>query len=96
MPFMTGLQAAVEILKINPQQRMMFASGYIEKTLLDTLSKLNKAIAVIEKPFSLDVLEHMINNITIFEKLEKMNINQQEKDIKQKVSEIMTVLQNQI
>ena len=38
----------------------------------------------------------MINNITIFEKLEKMNINQQEKDIKQKVSEIMTVLQNQI
>ena len=96
MPFMTGLQAAVEILKINPQQRMMFASGYVEKTLLDTLSKLNKAIAVIEKPFSLDVLEHMINNITIFKKLEKMNINQQEKDIKQKVSEIMTVLQNQI
>ena len=96
MPFMTGLQAAVEILKINPQQRMMFASGYIEKTLLDTLSKLNRAIPVIEKPFSLDVLEHMINNITIFEKLEKMNINQQEKDIKEKVSEIMTVLQNQI
>ena len=96
MPFMTGLQAAVEILKINPQQRIMFASGYIEKTLLDILSKLNRVIAVIEKPFSLDVLEHMINNITIFEKLEKMNINQQEKDIKQKVSEIMTVLQNQI
>ncbi len=96
MPFMTGLQAAVEILKINPQQRLMFASGYIEKTLLDILSKLNRAIAVIEKPFSLDVLEHMINNVTIFEKLEKMNINQQEKDIKQKVSEIMTVLQNQI
>ncbi len=96
MPFMTGLQAAVEILNINPQQRIMFASGFIEKTLLDILSKLNRAIAVIEKPFSLDVLEHMINNITIFEKLEKMNINQQEKDIKQKVSEIMTVLQNQI
>jgi CheY-like chemotaxis protein len=96
MPFMTGLQAAVEILKINPQQRIMFASGFIEKTLLDILSKLNRAIAVIEKPFSLDVLEHMINNITIFEKLEKMNINQQEKDIKQKVSEIMTILQNQI
>jgi len=96
MPFMTGLQAAVEILKINPQQRIMFASGHVEKALLDILSKLNKAIVVIEKPFSLDVLEHMINNITIFEKLEKMNINQQEKDIKQKVSEIMTVLQNQI
>jgi len=96
MPFMTGLQAAAEILDINPQQRIIFASGYIEKTLLDILTKLNRAIAVIEKPFSLDVLEHMINNVGIFEKLEKININQQEKDIKEKVAEIMTVLENQI
>ena len=93
---MTGLQAAAEILDINPQQRIIFASGYIEKTLLDILTKLNRAIAVIEKPFSLDVLEHMINNVAIFEKLEKININQQEKDIKEKVVEIMTVLENQI
>ena len=96
MPFMTGLQAAAEILDINPQQRIIFASGYVEKTLLDTLTKLNRAIAVIEKPFSLDVLEHMINNVAIFEKLEKININQKEKDIKEKVAEIMTVLENQI
>ena len=57
------------------------------------MSKLNRVIIVIEKPFSLDILKHIINNITIFEKLEKMNIDQQEKYIKQKVSEIMTVLQ---
>jgi len=36
------------------------------------------------------------NNVAIFEKLEKININQQEKDINQKVEEIMAVLQNQI
>ena len=93
---MTGLQAAAEILNINPQQRIIFASGYLEKTLLEVLTKLNRAIAVIEKPFSLDVLEHMINNVAIFQKLEKININQEEKDISQKMSEIMTVLQNQI
>ena len=96
MPFMTGLQAAAEILDINPQQKIIFASGYIEKTLLNIISKLNRAIAVIEKPFSLDVLEHMINNVAIFEKLEKININQKERDIKEKVAEIMTVLENQI
>jgi len=96
MPFMTGLEAAAKILDINPQQRIIFASAYIEKTLFDILTKLNRAIAVIEKPFSLDVLEHMINNVAIFEKLEKININQQEKDIKEKVAEIMTVLENQI
>ena len=96
MPIMTGLQAAVEILKINPQQKIIFASGYLEKTLLEILTKLNRAIAVIEKPFSLEVLEYMINNNKIFEKLEKISINQEEKDINTKMSEIMTVLENQI
>ena len=96
MPIMTGLQAAVEILEINPQQRIIFASGYLERTLLEILTKLNRAIAVIEKPFSLDVLNHMINNVAIFEGLERININQEEKEISQKMSEIMTVLQNQI
>jgi len=96
MPIMTGLQAAIEILKMNPQQRIIFASGGLEQTLLEVLTKLNKAIAVIEKPFSLDVLEYMINNNEVFEKLDKISINQEEKDINRKLSEIMTVLQNQI
>ena len=96
LPFMTGLQAAAGILKINPQQRIIFASGYLEKTLLEVLTKLDRAIAVIEKPFSLDVLDDMINNTAIFEKLEKININQKEKNISQKMSEAMIVLQNQI
>ena len=38
----------------------------------------------------------MINNVAIFEGLERININQEEKEISQKMSEIMTVLQNQI
>ena len=94
MPIMTGLQAAAEILSINPQQRIIFASGYLERTLLDVLTKLNRAIAVIEKPFSLDVLDHMINNSTFFEKIEKININQEEKDISEKLDEVMTVIQS--
>ena len=96
MPFMTGLQAAVEILEINPHQKIIFASGYLERTLLEVLTRLNKAIAVIEKPFSLDVLDYMISNSEIFNRLEKININQQEKDINEKMAEIMTVLQNPI
>jgi len=93
MPIMTGLQAAVEILNINPQQRIIFASGYLERTLLDVLTRLNRAIAVIEKPFSLDVLDHMITNTAFFEKLDKINLNQEERDITEKLSEVMTVLQ---
>ncbi|MDF2429117.1 MAG: hypothetical protein OPY05_00765 [Nitrosopumilus sp.] len=89
---MTGLQVAVEILNIHLQQKIIFASGYLEKTLLEVLTKLNKAIAVTEKPLSLDVPDYMINSSEIFETLEKININQEERDINQKMSEIMTVL----
>ncbi|MCV0430122.1 response regulator [Nitrosopumilus sp.] len=96
MPIMTGFQAAVEILNINPQQKIIFASGYLEKTLLELLTKLNRAIAVIEKPFSLEALDHMINNTEVFEKINKININQEEKDISKKVSEVITILENQI
>lgn len=32
---MTGLQAAVEILEVNPHQKIIFASEYLEKTLLE-------------------------------------------------------------
>ena len=55
---MTGLQAAAKILEINPHQKIIFASGYLEKALLEVLTKLDKAIAVIGKPFSLDVLDY--------------------------------------
>lgn len=96
MPITAGLQAAEKILMINPKQRIVFAKGYLERTLLEVLTKLNKAIAVIEKPFSLEVLDHMVNTPNIFEKLEKININQQEKDISKRMSEIMIVLQNQV
>ena len=95
MPFMTGLQAATEILKINPQQRILFASGYLEKTSLEILSRLDIAIAVIEKPFSSDVLNHMVDNTAMFEKLEKVNINQTGKEIDEKITKAMTVIQNQ-
>ena len=95
MPKMTGLQAAAEILKMNPHQRIIFASGYLEKTLLDALTKLNKAIEVIEKPFSLDALDNMINDTTILEKLEKINIRQEEIDVSEKLAKVMTVLKTQ-
>lgn len=34
MPIMAKLQAAIEIPSINPQQKMIFASGYLEKNIV--------------------------------------------------------------
>jgi CheY-like chemotaxis protein len=92
MPVLNGLQTAIEILKINPNQRIIFASGYIEKTLSDSLTNLNKAIEIIKKPFSIEVLEDMINNKSLLNKFNEVNSNQ--KDITIKYSIAMTILNN--
>lgn len=78
MPELNGVETAVEILKINPNQRIIFASGYIEKILSESLTKINKAIEIIKKPFSIEVLDDMINNKTLLDKFEKINSNDEE------------------
>ena len=93
MPELNGVQTAIEILKINPNQRIIFASGYIEKILSESLTKTNKLIEVIKKPFSIEALDDMINNKTIFNKFEEINSNHKE-DITARYSNAITILNN--
>ena len=92
MPILNGLQTAIEILKINPNQRIIFASGYIENIVLDSLTEINKAIEVIKKPFSIEALDDMINNKTLLDKFEEINSNQKEENISVRYSNAMTIL----
>ena len=92
MPELNGVQTAIEILKINPNQRIIFASGYIEKILSESLTKTNKLIEVIKKPFSIEALDDMINNKTIFNKFEEINSNH--KDVAARYSNAITILNN--
>lgn len=94
MPVLNGLQTAIEILKINPNQRIIFASGYIENIVLDSLTEINKAIEVIKKPFSIEALDDMINNKTLLKKFEEINSNQREESISVKYSNAMEILNN--
>ena len=73
MPIMTGVEAAKEILKLNPNQRIIFASGYIQKILSESIIQINKAIEVIEKPFSIEALNNMITKKTLLDKFEEIN-----------------------
>ena len=93
MPVLNGLQTAIEILNINPSQRIIFASGYIEKTLSDSLTKINKAIEVIKKPFTVETLEDMISNKILLNEFKEINSNQKE-DISVKYSNAITILNN--
>ena len=92
MPNMTGVEAAKEILKINPEQRIIFASGDLEKSLRQSISELGKLVEVIEKPFLIEDLESMIKQTSILEKLE--NINSQQKTDEDKIGEGVLVLTN--
>lgn len=73
MPKMDGLKTAIEILKLNPKQRIIFATGYLEKTLSDSIDKLGKAVEIIQKPFAIEDLEKMIVKKEKLEKLEEIN-----------------------
>lgn len=84
----------MEILKINPNQQIIFASGYIENIVLDSLTEINKAIEVIKKPFSIEALDDMINNKTLLDKFEEINVNQKEENISVRYSNAMTILNN--
>lgn len=92
MPNMTGVEAAKEILKINPNQRIIFASGNLEKSLRQSISELGKLVEVIEKPFLIEELENMIKQTSIIEKLE--DINSQKKSDDDKIEEGILVLTN--
>lgn len=94
MPVLNGLQTAIEILKINPDQRIIFASGYIEKTLSDSLTKINRAIEIIKKPFSVEALDDMINNKILLNKFKEINLNQKEENISTRYSNAMVILNN--
>jgi CheY-like chemotaxis protein len=42
IPKKDGLQAAKEILDINPEQRIIFASAYVKETLTESVKQLKK------------------------------------------------------
>ncbi len=56
MPKKDGLQVAKEILEINPNQRIIFASAYVRETLGASVKELKREIKAIQKPFSMSAL----------------------------------------
>ena len=75
MPKKNGLEVAKEIISLNPSQRIIFASAYVQDTVVDSVKVLGKIIEVIKKPFPLSELVDQIENKEIFSELEKLNVN---------------------
>lgn len=76
MPKMDGVQAAKEILALNPQQRIVFASAYINEILADSIKEIRHAtVELIQKPFSFNALIDKLEDREIYDELRRMNVN---------------------
>ena len=71
MPVMDGLQAAKEIARMNPKQRIIFASAYVKETLADSVKTLRQVVEMIQKPFDPDVLVHVVEDMPTIQGLKR-------------------------
>lgn len=62
MPKKDGLEVAKEILEINPEQRIIFASAYVIETLSESVKELNRVVEMMQKPFSISTLADTVEN----------------------------------
>ena len=75
MPKKNGLEVAKEILSLSPKQRIIFASGFVENTLKDSIKNLKQIVELMQKPFGLQVLLDTIEDKEIYQELEKLNVD---------------------
>lgn len=72
MPRMNGIDVAKEILAINPEQRIIFASAYVKETLRDSVKNLSQVVELLQKPFDMSVLIETIEDKEAFKGLTKI------------------------
>jgi CheY-like chemotaxis protein len=75
MPIKNGLETAKEILKINPHQRIVFASGYVQETFFESVKSLKQITEIMKKPFKLEALIDTLEDKEIYSKLEQLNVD---------------------
>ena len=69
------MDVAKEILAVNPCQRIIFASAYVEETLRESVKQLKLVIELMQKPFSLSRLIDTVEDKEVYEELKNLNLN---------------------
>jgi CheY-like chemotaxis protein len=70
MPKMDGTEVAKHMLAANPSERIIFASAYVNETLVDSIKQLMQIVEPLQKPFELDTLIDMLEDKGIYEELQ--------------------------
>jgi CheY-like chemotaxis protein len=73
---MNGIEAAKEILTVNPRQRVIIATDCITHDLLDSVKNLASAsIELLQKPSGDNVIVSLIEEKEILSELQKLDVN---------------------
>jgi CheY-like chemotaxis protein len=75
MPDINGMDVAKEILAVNPNQRIIFASAYVKETLEESVKQLKQIVELMQKPFSLSQLVDTIEDKEAYEELKELNVD---------------------
>ncbi|PWU79126.1 MAG: hypothetical protein DLM72_18965 [Candidatus Nitrosopolaris wilkensis] len=95
MPRKDGMQVAKEILELNPNQRIIFASAYVEQTLEDSVKQLKQVVELMQKPFGADTLVSTIEDKGVYDGLkELMSTMKQIKDVSPTPKQMRSLLEN--
>ena len=87
MPLKDGMEVAKEILEINPDQRIIFASAYVEETLEHSVKQLKRVVELLQKPFEIQAFIDTLEDKQVYEELKKIMINIREIDRSDPLSE---------
>jgi CheY-like chemotaxis protein len=75
MPRKDGMEVAKEILAINPDQRIIFASAYVKETLEHLVKQLKRVVELLQKPFEIQALIDIVEDKQVYVELKKIMIN---------------------
>lgn len=75
MPGKDGMEVAREILDLNPDQRIIFASAYVEETLENSVKQLKRVVELLQKPFAMQDFVDTIEDKQAYKELKRIMIN---------------------
>jgi CheY-like chemotaxis protein len=75
MPRKDGMEVAKEILAINPDQRIIFASAYVKETLENSVKELRRVVELLQKPFEIQAFIDTIEDKEVYKELKKIMVN---------------------
>ena len=95
MPKKDGLQVAKEIFELNPKQRVIFASAYVQDTLVDSVKHLKRVVELMQKPFGLQQLIDTVEDKESYEALNNLIVSIRNiKDLNPTNEEMQKLFQN--